>query len=91
MAEQDYMRKGLSAWEPPSHIPRHEIVQTSQAVLATPDMKIKQTEDIFRIRELEMDWDMGVMVYEPEHSAPIPVGADGKKVGRVGHMPLSRA
>ena len=29
----------------------------------------------------EMDWDIGVMVYQPEDPSKIPVGADGKKVG----------
>ena len=28
-----------------------------------------------------MDWDIGVMIYEPQDGNRIPVGPDGKKVG----------
>jgi len=46
-----------------------------------PDIPMRQTEDIFRINVLGMEWDIGMMVYEPEDSKRIPVGADGKKAG----------
>ena len=68
-------------WEPPSTISRDECVKLSQAVLATPEIKLKKDEDIFRIRAVEMDWDIGVMVYEPVDASKIPAGADGRKVG----------
>src|SRR3954468_17995765 len=68
-------------WEPPGGIGRDEVLSISDRVLAQPDLPLKQTEDIFRIRALEMDWDMGVMVYEPQDPAKIPRGADGKKIG----------
>jgi len=70
-----------SAWEPPATMPRETVVKTSEAVLGMPDIPVTQREDIFRIHCLGMDWDMGVMVYEPEDAAKIPNGADGKKVG----------
>jgi len=38
-------------------------------------------EDIFRIRALEMDWDIGVVIYAPQDPAKIPTGPDGNKVG----------
>ena len=68
-------------WNPPSVISRQEILETSEAVLAMPDIPLEVQEDIFRIRVLEMDWDMGAMIYEPEDPSRIPTGADGKKVG----------
>ncbi len=68
-------------WSPPSVISHQQILEASEAVLAMPDFPLKAQEDIFRIRVLEMDWDMGAMVYEPEDPALIPVGADGNKVG----------
>jgi len=68
-------------WTPPSQLSRQKIVQDSQNVLAMPDIPLKAQENIFRIRVLEMDWDIGGMVYEPEDASKIPVGPDGKKVG----------
>ena len=38
-------------------------------------------EDLFRIRALEMDWDIGVVIYEPEDLSQIPTAPDGNKVG----------
>jgi len=70
-----------AAWEPPAKVSKEEMVKISQTVLAMPDIKIKKTEDIFRIRTVDMDWDIGVMVYEPEDSSKIPIGPDGKKAG----------
>ena len=46
-----------------------------------PDRPIHVREDVFRIRELEMDWDIGVVVYEPQELNKIATGPDGKKVG----------
>ena len=68
-------------WNPPSRLSRQEIVETSQKILAMPDIPIHAEEEISRIRVLEMDWDIAVMVYEPQDSSRIPVGPDGKKVG----------
>ena len=48
---------------------------------ASPTCRCKQTEDIFRIHALGLDWDMGVTVYEPADPAQIARGADGKKIG----------
>ncbi len=69
------------AWNPPSKISRDEIFKTSDAVMAKPDIKLNVWEDIFRIKVLEMDWDIGAMVYEPQDTSKIPVGPDGNKAG----------
>src|SRR4051812_11665357 len=71
----------FSAWQPPDSMSREEIIARSDAVLAKPDLPLRQTEDIFRINALGLDWDMGVMVYEPADPAQIVRGADGKKIG----------
>jgi len=71
----------VAEWNPPTIVPREEIIRTSQAVLSMPDIPLKEWEDIVRIRALEMDWDVGGMVFEPEDSSKIPVGPDGKKIG----------
>jgi hypothetical protein len=70
-----------SGWEPPAVVTREEIVKASQAFLALPDVKIKEREEVIRIRAAEMDWDVGGMIFEPEDASKIPVGPDGKKVG----------
>ncbi|HTK13099.1 MAG TPA: hypothetical protein VL402_04805 [Xanthobacteraceae bacterium] len=68
-------------WQPPEFVSPDETIARSRAVLAKPDMQIRQTEDIFRIRALKLDWDLGVMVYEPTDSAQVARGADGRKIG----------
>ncbi len=69
------------AFEPPERIERDDIVGASDEVLATPDIPFTETETVFRINVADMDWDIGVMVYEPEDAGRIPTGADGRKVG----------
>src|SRR5262245_63347808 len=71
----------LEAWQPPDSISREETLARSQAVLAKPSLPLRQTEDIFRIHALGLDWDMGVTVYEPADPKQIAHGADNKKIG----------
>jgi len=68
-------------WQPPSAIAPDEVSSLTEQVLALPDNPINIHEDIFRIRALEMDWDIGVVVYEPRQANKITAGPDGKKVG----------
>jgi hypothetical protein len=70
-----------TTWEPPATFSREEIRQASDVVLAMPDLPIKVREDIFRIRVLDLDWDIGGDVFEPEDPTRIARGADGKRVG----------
>ena len=70
-----------SAFQPPERVGREEIVRASEEVMARPDIAFSETEEILRIGAAELEWDIGVMVYEPEDAARIPVGADGRKVG----------
>ena len=70
-----------TSWEPPEKITREKCIADSQTVLRQPDLMTVQNEDIFRINTLDMDWDIGVMVYEPEDLSEIPRGPDNKKVG----------
>ncbi len=68
-------------WEPPADLSREEMVEISERVLNRPDIPYKAREDIFRFRALELDWEAGGMVYEPEDPSRIPIGPDGKKIG----------
>ena len=70
-----------AGWDPPAKVSREECVKFSQVMKSLPEIKVRQKEDIFRIHVVGMDWDLGVMVYEPEDVSKIPRGADGKKVG----------
>ena len=62
-------------------VSRQQIIEASNSVLAMPDIALEAEETIIRIRALEMDWDIGAMVYQPEDTSKIPTGSDGKKVG----------
>lgn len=78
MSESDDRKR---SWKPPARLSREEIVKLSGLVLSMPDLKVNVREDIFRIRCLGLNWDIGVMVYEPTDPSNIPAGADGKKAG----------
>lgn len=62
-------------------IPREEVIRLSNEIAARPDIPMKQTEDIWTMDVVGLEWDVGVMVYEPQDSSQIPLGADGKKIG----------
>lgn len=62
-------------------VSRDEIVEASGELLSGPAVAITERERVFRIECAGLDWDIGIVVYEPEDPRLIPVGADGKKVG----------
>src|SRR5262249_59827832 len=70
-----------SPWEPASIVCREEVLKLHHEVAARPSFPARIYEDVFRIQALEMDWDIGVTIYEPQDLATIPTGSDGKKVG----------
>jgi pimeloyl-ACP methyl ester carboxylesterase len=76
-----FMRKQDTDWQPLTSVTREETVARSDAVLARPDIPITQTEDVFRIEALGLEWDIGAMVYQPADPSRAAVGADGKKIG----------
>ena len=67
--------------KPPAFIDRDAVLRTSRAVLAKKDIPTREYEDLFRIKALGMDWDIGVQVYEPKAKNRIARGADGKRIG----------
>ena len=71
----------LQPWQPPATWPREQVIATSDAVLAKPAGEVNESEDIFRLSALGLDWDIGVRVYQPQPTANIARGADGKSVG----------
>ena len=75
------MKAEKRSWQPPEFVSREQCIKDTEDILAMPDIPIRQTEDIFRVNVLGMDWDLGMVVYEPEDTKRIPLGADGKKAG----------
>src|SRR5260370_18697610 len=65
---------------PPAAWSREEVLAASDAVLAMVPGAVTESEDIFRLSALGIDWDIGVRVYEPQPRATIAAGADRKKV-----------
>lgn len=70
-----------SSWEPPSVVSFDDVLKLNDQVAAMPNTAIDIGEDVFRIHELAMDWDIGVVRYEPKDKSRIPTGPDGKKAG----------
>ena len=68
-------------WEPPASIARDTLVAASERVLAQPALPITETEDLFRIEALGLEWDIGAAVYAPADATRIPVGPDGRRIG----------
>lgn len=68
-------------WEPPESMSREAIVSASQGVLARPDIPFSETEEIFRIEALGLDWDIGLMIYAPTDPARIPRDPQGRQIG----------
>jgi hypothetical protein len=75
------MSEAHKSWQPPAFVSREQCIKDTEEVLAISDMPVKRTEDIFRIHVLGLEWDLGMLVYEPEDANKIPHGADGKKAG----------
>jgi hypothetical protein len=65
-------------FDPPLTWSREQVLAASDAVLAMPAGAVAESEDIFRLSALGLDWDIGVRVYTP---GSITRGADGKMVG----------
>lgn len=70
-----------NGWAPPKFMPREDVINGSKQVLDARPIKTTVTEDVFRIEELGMLWDIGVEVTEPSNSTDCLKGPDGKFVG----------
>jgi alpha-beta hydrolase superfamily lysophospholipase len=72
---------GKTLWEPPAAVSFADVVKVHDEVSALPDLPIEVGEDVFRVSELDMDWDIGLVSYRPQDANRIPRGPDGKRVG----------
>jgi hypothetical protein len=68
-------------WAPSEVLTPDDALKASEEILARPDIPMTEDEDIIRIRELGLDWDICLTVYQPKDPAKIPTGADGRKCG----------
>ena len=75
------MTNAKAVWEPPAEVSREQCLADSGAVMAMPDIPLKEREDLVRIQAVGLDWDIGAQIYQPEDPAKILVGADGRKAG----------
>ena len=75
------MSKTFSAGAPPDFVAKEKIIELSAQILSGPLIPISKQEDIFRVNALGLEWDMGVMVYQPHKVQDISIAADGRKIG----------
>jgi hypothetical protein len=71
----------ISTWAPPKEVSKPDLVAISNEVLSREELPLDVRQDIFRIRVLELDWDVGGKVYQPRDPDRIPIGADGNRAG----------
>ena len=55
-----------AAWEPASSVSREEVLKLHHEVATRPSFPTRIYEDVFRIQSLELDWDIGIVIYEPQ-------------------------
>ena len=65
---------GQTTWEPAAVISRDQVLQLHRDVMTLPTAPIRIRQDIFRLHELELDWDIGVVIYEPQDTSRLPRG-----------------
>lgn len=66
----------MSSWSPPERLSADEVHTRSAELLSTPAHEVDEREDVFRIEAAGLEWDMGLMVYEPrEDGVRMPDGA----------------
>jgi hypothetical protein len=70
-----------SFWEPKPTYSAADVIEMDRQTRGLPDIEIVEREDVFRIRTLGLDWDIGVYVTEPADQSRAARGPDGKKIG----------
>ncbi len=63
----------MAEWRPPTFVARDEVIAESNLLLGAPDIPLLESEDVFRITTMGLDWDIGVMIYEPADGGLIPL------------------
>ena len=68
-------------WSPPHFVDRSDVIEMSDAVLSAPDTEIAESEDVYRITSVGLDWDIGVRIYAPRDPRAVARFADGRRIG----------
>lgn len=64
-----------------STLNRDSVVGLSNELLNSKLLELDETEDIFRVESLGMEWDFGVGIFQPKDAANQAAGPDGRKIG----------
>ncbi len=64
-----------------SNLDRESVIDISKQLLNSNPIELDETEDIFRVESLGLEWDFGVGIYQPKEASDQAVGPDGKKIG----------
>lgn len=57
------------------------VISISNQISQEYKIQIDETEDLFRIESLGLEWDFGVGIYQPKNPVNIAVGPDDLKIG----------
>ncbi len=68
-------------WTPPDYLDKPAVIAMSDALLASPDIDIVESEDVFRIESVGLEWDIGVRIYQPRTADAVARTNDGRRIG----------
>ncbi len=69
------------SWQVPPFLSRDEVIAASAATLGAADIPITEREDLFRITSVGLDWDIGLVIYDPVDEGLVPRIAGDRKIG----------
>ena len=64
-----------------STLDREHVVGISNELLNAEPIELDETEDIFRVESLGLEWDFGVGIFQPRDPSNQALGPDGRKIG----------
>lgn len=59
--------------------PREDVLSMDRAIADLPDIALAESEDLFRIESLGLEWDIGVFITQPRDDKHAMRGPDGRK------------
>lgn len=59
--------------------PREDVLDMDRAIADLPDIPLTESEDLFRIESLGLEWDIGVFITQPRDEKHAMRGPDGRK------------
>jgi pimeloyl-ACP methyl ester carboxylesterase len=76
----------MGRYQPPADVSEQETIDMIESFMNRPDIPLETddrgyVEDIIRVEAVDMEWDIGMSIHQPEDPERIPTDADGQKVG----------